>query len=526
MINRLLAKLSSSVMGGAFIIAVAQVLSRVAGLVRDNLLASTLGASATADVYNAAFEVPEFIFNILVLGALSASFIPVFIQIKEEYGKEQAFATASAILNILAITLTACAALGILFAPQLSYLIAHTRPADQQLQIAHLMQVMFLSVIFFGISNVFSGVLHSYRRFIAYAFAPILYNVGIIAGIIWLYPIFGVMGLGYGVVAGAALHCLVQIPSVWRTGFRYQWTTQWSLPGVKKILLLMPPRALALGIVKINTMVTAVLVLLLPAGSLAIWTYADNLQNLPINVFGVSLALSSFPVFSQAFAENDLPKFKQMFSTNFRRILFIILPVTIVVLLLRAQIVRLAYGRGVFDWTATIATAQVLGVFAVSMFSESTIPLLARSFFAHNDTKTTVYVSIVTMVLNLSLAWILLPYLGIYGLALAFAVTSLLNMTLLLLILRVKFGDLDDRRIIRSVWRIALASGLMGVVILGMKYFIAPLVDMHTVIGIALQALGSSVAGGIVYMAIAVAFKFEEVDIIRDYLHKLKRAII
>jgi len=512
-------------MGGAVIIAVAQIFSRLTGLVRDNLLASTFGASATADVYNAAFEVPEFIFNILVLGALSASFIPVFIQVKEEYGRDQAFASANAILNILVIALTSCAALGIVFAPQLSYIIAHTRSADQQLQIAHLMQVMFLSVIFFGISNVFSGILHSYRSFLAYAFAPILYNFGIIAGIVWLYPLFGVMGLGYGVVLGAALHCMVQIPSVWRTGFRYRWVTQLSLPGVKKILTLMPPRALALGIVKINTMVTAILVLLLPAGSLAVWTYADNLQNLPINVFGVSLALSSFPVFSQAFAEKDLDKFKQMFSTNFRRILFLIVPVTIGILLLRAQIVRLAYGRGEFDWAATITTAQVLGIFAVAMFSEATIPLLARSFFAHNDTKTTVYVSLCTMTLNISLAWILLPYFGIYGLAFAFAATSLLNMTVLLLILRVKFGDLDDRRIVRSVWRITLASGVMGLIVLGAKYFIAPLVDMHTVIGIALQTLGSTLAGGLVYVAIAVFFRFEEVEIIRDYLKKVRRLV-
>ncbi|MBI2415738.1 MAG: murein biosynthesis integral membrane protein MurJ [Candidatus Kerfeldbacteria bacterium] len=528
MVRALLAKLSTSIVGGAMIIALASVLSRVAGLLRDNLLAKYFAGTATIDMYTAAFKVPDLLFNIVVLGALSASFIPIFIDVKKKYGDNVAFYTASTILNILLLFVAAGVVLGWIVAPWISQWLLATRSLDQQHTTAMLMRLMLCSIMFFTLSNVASGILQSYRRFVAFALAPILYNVGIIIGIVWLYPRFGINGLASGVVLGAALHWLIQLPAVWRTGYRYHWRWHWRQPGVKKMLRLMPPRALALGIVQINAMIIAALALRLPEGSLGIWTWADNLQQFPINVFGVSLALSSFPVFSQALAENDLAKFKTIFSINFRRILFLIIPVSLTVLLLRAQFVRLvlgSFGGGRFDWDATVLTAQVLGFFSVAMFAQATIPLLTRSFFAHHDTKTPVIISIISMVLNIVVAWLAVPYFGLYGLALAFAVSSLASMLLLLVVLRVRCGDLDDRIIIQSVWRIVGAALVMGAVIQGMKYFIAPLVDMRTFIGILLQTIFSIMAGGLTYFAIAWYFHFTEIDIIGRYFTKLRGVI-
>ncbi|EKD76297.1 MAG: integral membrane protein MviN, partial [uncultured bacterium] len=245
----------------------------------------------------------------------------------------------------------------------------------------------------------------------------------------------------------------------------------------------------------------------------------------PINVFGVSLALSTFPVFSQAFAENDVIKFKNIFSQNFRRLLFVIIPLSVVVLLLRAQIVRLVLGSfnsGQFDWSATITTSQVLGIFAVVMFAQATIPMLVRSFFAHHDTKTTVFISLISVGLNAILAWFLSDAFGIFGLAAAFAISSLFQMLALLFILRLKFGDLEDSAIIRSIWRIVLATAAMGLVIQGMKYFIAPAVDMRTALGLAVQTVGSVAAGLLVYLFIAYVARFPEIVIIRTYLRKFK----
>lgn len=532
MVRAFFRSISNSIIGGAFIIGAASIISRVVGLARDNLLAKYFGASATLDIYNAAFKVPDLIFNILVLGALSASFIPVFIEIRQKRGEAEAYKTTNAILHILLASILLLVGIGIIAAPYIAHWLMAARPLDQQIATAQMMRVMLLSVVFFGVSNVISGVLNSHRKFLAYSLAPIFYNIGIIFGIVWLQPRVGFIGLAYGVVIGAALHLLIQLPAVWKAGYRYHPVWNLKLEGVKQILHLMPPRALALGIVQLNALIIAGFALRLEEGSLSVWTWADNLQHFPINVFGVSLALSSFPVFSQAFAEKDLDKFRTIFSINFRRIMYLIIPVSIGILLLRAQLVRLvlgSFGGGQFDWAATINTAQVLGLFSISMFAQASVPLLARSFFAHHDTKTPVIVSVVSMCVNVALAgWlstqtILVRLSGINGLAAAFSISSLLTMLLLLCVLRIKFGDLDDKRIIRSVWKIMIGALVMALVIQGIKYGVAPLVNMRTFMGIFIQTVASILGGALTYGFISVVGKFDEVTIIGEYVRKVIR---
>lgn len=515
--------LSTSVAGGAAILAVASFASRLIGLVRDNLFAQYFGASEILDVYHAAFKVPDFIFNIIVLGALSASFVPVFIERRTQAGQAEANRLASAVLNIVFIGVVVCTMIALVVAEPLAQWLMASRSLEQQVNTAHLMRIMLVSVLCFGVSNVFAGMLQANRRWLVFALAPILYNVGIIIGIVWLYDWFGLIGLGYGVVLGALLHLIIQAVAVISHGWRYSFV--WSVTGVSTIFRLMPPRALALGIAQLNIAIIAVFALRLPAGSLAIWTWADNLQHVPINMVGVSLALSAFPVFAQALADQDTARFRKVFSENFRRLLFLIIPISVTILLLRAQLVRIilgSFGSGAFDWNATIITAQVLGIFAIALFAQASIPLLARSFFAHHDTRTTLYISLGSLLLNVVLAYGLMSYLGIYGLALAFSISSLINMLLLLLFLRIKFGDLDDVTIIQSIWRIIIASIVMGLMIHGMKYFVAPLVDMHTLLGILTQTVSSLAAGGIIYLGIAYYFNFPELQIVKQQLTKLR----
>lgn len=521
-------KLSSTIYGGAVIIGVASIVSRVVGLVRDNLLAKYFGASATLDIYNAAFKVPDFLFNIFVLGALSAAFVPIFIKRRIHDGDASAFAMANTILNLLLGALLFFGAIAFIFAPHVSGWLMADRSPEQQIATTQMMRVMLVSILFFGLSNVASGILHSFRHYLSYALAPLLYNIGIIIGITVFYQHVGMIGLAYGVVLGALLHSLMQLPWVWRLGYRYRPFVNVRDPGVRQMIRQMPGRAIALGVVQLNAMIIAAFALRLEEGSLSVWTWADNLQHVPVNVFGVSLALSSFPVFSQAFAENDLPKFRALFSENFRRILFLIVPTAITILLLRAQFVRLilgSFGGGQFDWNATVITAQVLGIFSISLFAQAMIPLLARSFFAHEDTTTTVMTSIGSMLLNIILAALLSRTLGLYGLAIAFTISSVANMLSLLMILRLKFGDLDDRKIMHSIFRIVLAALAMGLVIQGMKYSIAPLVNMRTFIGIFIQTAASISAGAVLYGLIALLAHFPEVEIIRSYWRKIRALV-
>lgn len=515
-------KLSSfqhTITGGAIVIGAASLASRLIGLVRDNLFARKFGAGATLDIYNAAFKIPDFLFNVIILGALFASFIPVFLEYWNK-DKDEAWRIVHSVLTILLsafIVLALCAAI---FAHPLTRLLVGGWDIEKQNKVADLMRIMLISTALFAISNVLSGILNAFRRFSAYAFAPLLYNVGIIIGILWLSDIYGIHGLAYGVVLGALLHVIVQIPSVYRTGFRAKILYDIHHPGVRKIFRLMIPRSLALAVTQINFLLITVIASTLPERTMTIWSWADNLQHFPINIFGVSLALSSFPVVSQAFIEKDNEKFKITFSESFRRIMFFIIPVSIAILLLRAQIVRLVLGMGAgnFDWQDTIDTAETLGFFSLSLFAQASIPLLARTFFAQQDTKTPVVVSIISVIINILAALLLAPSMGVYGLALAFSMAAILNMLLLLGTLRSRLGDIDDDKIIASTLRIVSASMMMGIVIQGIKYVIAPMVDMQSYLGILIQTTGSLLGGAIMYLALALYFHFSEAEMVGKFI--------
>lgn len=464
------------------------------------------------------------IFNIIVLGALSAAFIPTFLEVWNKKEKTEAWKVVNTLINILIVLVVTLIILAYFFAPYIVDWTVMRYGTDYEKDLTvEFMRVMIIGVFFFAISNVFAGILNSFKKFFIYSLGPIFYNIGIIIGIVFFTEIYGNIGLAYGVVLGAFLHFLIQLPAVIKAGWRWRPHIDLKNPFVKKILRLMAPRSLALGVTQLNIIVITAIASGLGEKAIPIWNWAENLQHFPINVFGVSLALSAFPVFSTAYALHDKRKFLECFSVSFRRIMFFIIPISIIVLLLRAQFVRLvlgSFGGGMFDWDATILTAQTLGFFSISMFAQASIPLLARTFFAQHNTRIPVIISIISMFVNAILAYILSGYMGIYGLALAFSISSLINMLLLLSTLRLKFGYLDDKKIISSVWKIIIASLVMGIIMHGMKYFVAPLVDMQTFIGIFIQTSSSLLAGIFVYGLIALRFKFDEVNLVMDWLKK------
>jgi len=530
MMSRSIERLQKSVLGGAVIIGLASIVSRLLGLVRDRLLSTTFGTTHVLDSYFTAFKIPDFIFNMLILGAMSASFVPVFIECSAKKGKEEAMRMASSLVNILVIALACVAAACAIFAPQLVSLLSYGDTPSERALTVEFVRLMMISLLFFGMSNVLSGILHAQKRFFIYALAPIFYNVGIIVGIVLLVPFFGNIGLAFGVVLGAALHFFVQLPATLKMGFRYRPAIDWRNTGLQKVLELMPPRAFALGLAQLNTIIIFAMASTLPEGSRAVWQFADNLQAFPITIFGVSLSLAAFPVFSEAFATNNAERFKQVFSENVRRVLFFIIPISIATLLLRAQIVRLVYGAGQFDWDATVRTAQTLGTFALSMFAQGLSPLLARAFFAKQDTKTPVIVTMIGLLLNVTLGMWLGHLYGITGLALGFSVSAIVQMMLLFITLRLRHGDLDDDRIVASTWKIVAASLGMGVIIQGLKYVVAPLVDMQTVVGVASQTSAALLGGGIAYLCIASRYEFVEAQMIfqrlKGMLHSVRKVFI
>ncbi len=388
----------------AGLLVLSSLISRVLGIARNALLSWQFGAGETTDIYLAAFRVPDFLYGVLIMGGISTIFLPLFSEFFQKE-KNEAWAFVSNLLNILTIALVFLSGIAFLLAPLLTKLVAPGFSLEQQEITTGLTRLMLLSPILLGISAVFSGVLQYFGKFLAYSLAPIFYNLGIIAGIVFLVPIFGIWGLGFGVAVGAFLHLVIQVPAALSSGFRWQPLFRWKDQSIGRVLRLALPRTFAAAGLHINLIVVTALASLISAGSITIFTYANDIQHFPIGLIGASFAVAAFPSLSRFFAEKNTKEFSYAFGAAFRQIIFFIMPISVLMFLLRAQIVRLIYGAGdKFTWEDTRLTAAVLGIFAFGILFQALIPFLARVFFAAQDTRTPTYISIASLILNIFLA--------------------------------------------------------------------------------------------------------------------------
>ncbi|MBI5466552.1 MAG: murein biosynthesis integral membrane protein MurJ [Candidatus Kerfeldbacteria bacterium] len=514
-----------AVTGGALAIAFFSVLSRSLGVLRDRLLASTFGAGNTLDAYYAAFKIPDFIFNIFVLGAVAAAFIPIYIRVRGTYGQAQAWHLGRTILNLITIVLAVCAALGALWAPELMPIIAPGFDASRQELAITLTRVMLVSLMFFGASNVVGSVLQAEQRFLSYSLAPVVYNLGIILGLYTFVPWLGPEGLAWGVVLGSLLHLLIQLPAVWRTGFRWRPQLDLKQKAVTEVLKLLGPRTIGLAASSLEQVIMAGFASTLAAGSVAAFTLAVNLQSFPISVFGVSLAVAVFPLFSQAFSANNHEDFISHFKDSVRRILFFVLPLSVLFLVLRAHLVRLVLGSGEFDWTATIRTAQVLGFLSLAMVADSLVPLLARAFYALRDTKTPALVAVATVFTNLVLLIITHPF-GLAGIGLSYVVSRALNLALLVTLLGRRLKGLGADYILSGAARMLIASLMAGGAAYGTLQVLAPYVNLHTFIGVLTHGGAASLIGGGGYLILSFWWRLPEINFISRWLKSAWRVML
>ena len=519
MIKKLFSGQINSITIAALLIALSSTVSRFLGIFRDRILAGEFGAGDVLDIYYAAFRIPDLVFNLLVLGALSAGFIPIFAKLlKNPLAKvrdvfshdknKEAWILTNNILNILGISLLVLAGVGIVFAPILMKLIAPGFSGDKQVLTVALTRIMFLSPIFLGISSVLGGVLQSFKRFFVYSLAPIMYNVGIIIGALYFVPAYGIYGLAWGVVLGAFLHMLIQLPLVSRLGFRYRPIFNYKDKNTRKIGMMMIPRTMSLAIVQINLLVITIIASTLQSGSLTVFNLANNLQYFPIGIFGISFAVAAFPTLS-AVAFNK-KKLIENFSQTIRQILFFIVPSTVLVLTLRAQIIRVVLGTGHFDWNDTVLTFSTLGFFAISLFAQATIPLLIRMFYARHNSKTPFYIGLIAAVVNVFLSLWLARNMGVAGLALAFSIANIINFILLWAILRIEIGNMDETEILYSVVKFSIAALACGITVQGMKLVVWQFVDMTKTFGVFSQGVVAGLSGIFIFVVVSWLLKSEE----------------
>ena len=519
----------------AFILATTGLLSNVLGLYRERMIAGTFGAGRMTDAFYASFLLPNTIFNLLILGALSSAFIPVFVEKLAQKNDRDAQEVANSFMNFILIFTIAFGVIIFVLAPKLvPFLFSgfFTTPFTDSFNLyqltVNLTRIMILSPIFFAISGVFGGILNSYKRFVAYSIAPLIYNVSIIFAVVFLRGYFNppIYAVTIGVVIGAVLHALVQLPSVISTGYRWKPIIDFRRGQVARIIKLMVPRALAIGANQINIMVDFFIAAKF-IGGISVLNYANNIQTTPTVIFGISIATAIFPVLSESFSRGDMKEFMKSFSWSARRILFFMIPATVGIIVLRAQIVRLIYGIGNFSWDNTYWTTKALLFFAVGLVAQALIPLLVRAFYSIQDTRTPLYISLVTMIINAVLS-LTLPFipslqLGVAGIALAFSIAGIVNAILLFIWLNGKIGALDpDHKIFESTARLILASLLMGLITYGSLYFFDMFVNTSFVIGLLLQTSGAVAVGVASYFIITWIFGCEETMYMLRKVHLIR----
>lgn len=382
-------------------------LSNVLGLLRNILLASRAHDLGQLDSYYAAFRLPDLIFNILILGAIASAFIPVYAQVHQQEGQDEADAMANTLLgNLLALMIVAIVALWFLM-PLFIPLLVGNFTLSAQAETVHLARIMLLSPFFFALSYIAGGLLNAHRRFFAYSIAPLIYNTAIIVGAL-LLPYYGVRGVAWSVVFGALLHFLIQVPPLYRLGFRLNPRIKWREKNVGRIVQLTLPRTVSIVMAQVTLLGFTAIATRLGSGALSIFSLTNDFQTTPAIIFGASLATAVFPTLSSAAADQNREEYHNYLTRTLRASIFVLIPLTILVLILRAQIIRLYIGLGHnISWSETIRAINALAWFAASFIAQAVTFILARAFYALQDTKRPMYASVAGTVVTLILAYTL-----------------------------------------------------------------------------------------------------------------------
>ncbi|MBX4191360.1 MAG: murein biosynthesis integral membrane protein MurJ, partial [Candidatus Doudnabacteria bacterium] len=370
------------------IIAVFSLLAKVLGLARDAVFSHQFGASITIDAYFAAFRIPDFIYNLLILGTFSVAFIPVFSEYLME-DKKDSDKLASSIINVTLLIMLVVTAVAYIFIDPLTHAIVPGYEGPAYELTKTFTKIFLLSPLFLTLSSIVSSMLNTYRKFTMVAIAPVMYNLSIIAGVIWFYPKMGPSGLALGVVLGSLLHFAIQLPQIFSTGFRYSLVIDSQDRGFRKFWKLYWPRIFSMGTEQVTALIVSIFGSFVGAGALAAFYYANNLQSVFLGIFAVSFAIAVFPLLSDLHNRKDEAGFKNVLAKTTIQILFFIVPLSIIMLIERAQIVRLVLGIGQgtqFTFANTKVVAQALGLFSISLFAQALIPLFTRAFYAVQNT--------------------------------------------------------------------------------------------------------------------------------------------
>lgn len=529
MIKRLFHKQTKSIGGATGVLAVSYIISGILGIFRDRLLVSVFGTGIETSIYFAAFRIPDLVYNILIVGGVIVAFLPLFAEYFSE-NEEKAWEMTNYVLNIFLFFLLFGSLILFFLSPWLMGFIAPGFSPEHQGILLHLVQLLFLSPILLGVSSIFSGILQYFHRFLIFALAPILYNIGIIFGIIFLVPHFGLFGAGLGVIIGAVLHLLVQIPSAIGCGFNYKILLSFRYPAVSRIFKLMTPRVVAILSNQINLFILTSIASGIADNAIAIFSFAKNIQGLPVGILGMSLATAIFPVFSRLWVNGEKVKFVEKFSSIFSQSLFIMIPVSVFTLVMSNQIVRLILGK--MDFEAEKLISVSLELLSFSILTWALIPLVTRAFFSFQNSRTPALTTLFSVFMNLSTSFLFIWLLGfsnifsnfirsvtglyeiqniaVIGLSMAFSLSSILQILLLMFCLYKKIGDFGTKTLLTSFIKTTLISIFSGIFIFFVLLKTSVLFDTNAFFGLFWQTVFAGGIGFFVFILMCLFFKIPE----------------
>ncbi len=459
--NRQIARAAGVVMAGF-------VLSNLTGLVRQILVSQAFGTGEMIDAFNAAARLPELLFSLVAGGALASAFVPTFTGFLTREDRQGAWDLAAAILNLVFLVTALLSLLALFFAPQIvRYTVGRGFDPAQQALTVSLLRVLLLSTVIFVVSGLFMGILNAHQKFLLPALAPTMYWLGMIFGVLFLVPRNGIFGLAWGAVLGAALHLGVQLPGLFRLGGHYRLTLGLGSPAVRQVGRLMAPRLLGVAVVQLNFLVNTVLASGQPEGSVTAIVLAFAVMTMPQVVIAQGIATAALPTFSAQVALGKVTEMRTSLAATLRGVLLLSIPAMFGLILLRRPVIMLLFERGEFGTRSTELVAWALLWYTAGLVSHSVVEILARAFYALQDTRTPVFVGAAAMGLNVVLSVLLAALFGQMGwaphggLALANTLATTLEMGGLLFLMRRRLGHLDGKNILRGAWSAGLAAAVM-----------------------------------------------------------------
>lgn len=522
--SNFLMRTQKTILSAASVIALTYGLSAVLSLVRSRLLAGFFGTAEELAIFYTADKIPSFVYSLLVVGTISTVFIPVFANLLKS-DRKSAWKTASSMINISLLAFGALGVLVFIFAPFLIRVLSVWRFNDSQVLLgARLMRIMIAAQLILILSSFVTSLLQSFKYFMLPALAPVLYNLGMIAGILLLTPRFGIFGPAYGVIIGAVLHFAIQLPLIKRIGFSYRFVLNFKDRGIREIFALIPPRIFGSALVQISSIINNSIAILVSTSSVVVFKFADQLQSFPVNLFGASIALAALPTLSFVADSADKVKFKKTFLTSFHQMMFLVIPASVILLVLRVPLVRLVFGAANFPWEATVSTAYVLAFFSLSVFAQSSVYLLTRAFFALKDTLTPVKVNFFTIFFSVSLSLILIKGLGwgVWAVALSYSLAAGADALLLLVLLCRRVGGFKLNELLVPFTKISYAALFMGISLyVPLKLLDRLVFDTTKTIPLILLTGIVTAAGTLSYLFFTWLFRVEEIELFYKILRKL-----